>query len=38
MLIGGGVLDILLIPGAILVCPPCAKVRGYEPENLIPGD
>ncbi|MEW8004027.1 MAG: DsrE family protein [Candidatus Thiodiazotropha sp.] len=23
--------------GAILVCPPCAKVRGYEPDNLIPG-
>ena len=21
--------------GRILVCPPCAKVRGYEPENLI---
>lgn len=21
--------------GSIMVCPPCAKVRGYEPENLI---
>jgi predicted peroxiredoxin len=23
--------------GQILVCPPCAKVRGYEQENLIDG-
>jgi predicted peroxiredoxin len=23
--------------GTIMVCPPCAKVRGYEPENLIEG-
>ena len=23
--------------GQIMVCPPCAKVRGYEPENLIDG-
>lgn len=23
--------------GKILVCPPCAKVRGYEPENLMDG-
>lgn len=23
--------------GSIMVCPPCAKVRGYEPENLIDG-
>ena len=23
--------------GSIMVCPPCAKVRGYEPENLIEG-
>ena len=23
--------------GKILVCPPCAKVRGYEPEDLIDG-
>lgn len=23
--------------GTIMVCPPCAKVRGYEPENLIAG-
>lgn len=23
--------------GQILVCPPCAKVRGYEKENLIEG-
>ncbi len=23
--------------GQILVCPPCAKVRGYEQENLIEG-
>jgi len=23
--------------GAILACPPCAKVRGYEQENLIDG-
>ena len=23
--------------GQIMVCPPCAKVRGYEPENLIEG-
>ncbi|MBW9260342.1 MAG: DsrE family protein [Candidatus Thiodiazotropha sp. (ex. Lucinisca nassula)] len=23
--------------GSILVCPPCAKVRGYEPDNLISG-
>jgi len=23
--------------GNIFVCPPCAKVRGYEPENLIAG-
>jgi predicted peroxiredoxin len=23
--------------GRILVCPPCAKVRGYEQENLIEG-
>jgi predicted peroxiredoxin len=23
--------------GTIMVCPPCAKVRGYEPDNLIEG-
>lgn len=23
--------------GSIMVCPPCAKVRGYEAENLIEG-
>lgn len=23
--------------GTIMVCPPCAKVRGYEKENLIEG-
>jgi predicted peroxiredoxin len=23
--------------GSIMVCPPCAKVRGYEKENLIEG-
>jgi len=23
--------------GSIMVCPPCAKVRGYEKENLIDG-
>lgn len=23
--------------GQIMVCPPCAKVRGYEKENLIDG-
>ena len=23
--------------GSIMVCPPCAKVRGYEPEDLIEG-
>lgn len=23
--------------GSIFVCPPCAKVRGYEQENLIDG-
>ncbi|MEJ2142297.1 MAG: DsrE family protein [Gammaproteobacteria bacterium] len=23
--------------GQIMVCPPCAKVRGYEEENLIDG-
>jgi predicted peroxiredoxin len=23
--------------GTIMVCPPCAKVRGYEPSNLIEG-
>ena len=23
--------------GTIMVCPPCAKVRGYEKENLIDG-
>ena len=23
--------------GSIMVCPPCAKMRGYEPENLIEG-
>ena len=23
--------------GSIMVCPPCAKVRGYEQENLIDG-
>jgi predicted peroxiredoxin len=23
--------------GQILVCPPCAKVRGYEDEDLIEG-
>jgi len=23
--------------GSIFVCPPCAKVRGYEKENLIEG-
>jgi len=23
--------------GSILVCPPCAKMRGYEAENLIEG-
>jgi predicted peroxiredoxin len=23
--------------GRIMVCPPCAKVRGYEPENLLEG-
>lgn len=23
--------------GQIMVCPPCAKVRGYEQENLIDG-
>ena len=29
--------NVLENEGAILVCPPCAKVRGYEPDNLIPG-
>jgi len=23
--------------GAVLVCPPCAKVRGYAQENLVDG-
>jgi predicted peroxiredoxin len=23
--------------GSIMVCPPCAKVRGYEPDDLIEG-
>jgi predicted peroxiredoxin len=23
--------------GRILVCPPCAKVRGYTEKDLIPG-
>lgn len=23
--------------GEVLVCPPCAKVRGYEAEDLIAG-
>ncbi len=23
--------------GSVLVCPPCAKVRGYEPDDLLEG-
>jgi len=23
--------------GKVIVCPPCAKVRGYEPEDMIDG-
>ena len=34
----GEMMQNVLAEGAeILVCPPCARVRGYEPEHLIDG-
>jgi predicted peroxiredoxin len=29
--------DNVLANGTIMVCPPCAKVRGYEQESLLDG-
>lgn len=29
--------NVLAAGGRVLVCPPCAKVRGYAPDDLIPG-
>ncbi|MHC4933402.1 MAG: DsrE family protein [Planctomycetota bacterium] len=29
--------DLMAHGGTILVCPPCAKVRGYEQEDLLAG-
>ena len=35
--VGEMIANVITGGGAILVCPPCAKVRGYEAENLIDG-
>jgi predicted peroxiredoxin len=29
--------DLMSHGGTVLVCPPCAKVRGYAQEDLLPG-
>jgi len=35
--IGDFVKTVMQGGGKIMVCPPCAKVRGYEPEDLMDG-
>ena len=35
--IGDFVKTVMQGGGRVMVCPPCAKVRGYEPEDLMDG-